>query len=107
MDLTVKQLSIVLGISSHRIYRLLRQGKIPHKRVNAGKRSVIRFERDTLHRWLADAKGQIGRAKIPEDAVERLSRIDPQISPLDMERIVTEIRKIKREIEKIPKIRKE
>ena len=106
MDLTVKQLSIFLNIPRHKIYRLLRNGKIPHKRVNRGKRSVIRFEREALCRWLADAKGQIGSIRIPEDAVERLNRTDGQVSPLEMERIVTEIRKIKQEIDKIPKIRK-
>jgi len=105
MDLTVKQLSIVLGISPHKIYRLINEKKIPHRRVAAGKRRVIRFDREALRRWLSEAKGEIGKIKIPEDALERLARMDRNVSPLEMERIVTEIRKIKREIDKIPKIR--
>lgn len=106
MDLSVKQVSFALNIPAHRIYRLLRNGKIPHKRVSRGKRRIIRFEREALHRWLSDSKGQIGGIKIPKEALDRLARMESAMSPLEMERIVTEIRKIKHEIEKIPKIRR-
>lgn len=47
------QLASRLGMTRDHIYRLCREGKLPHTRINA---RTIRFDLDEIEAWIAKGK---------------------------------------------------
>lgn len=50
--LNIEQASRILGISTTTLYKMVREKKIPHKRIN----TQIRFSRIELGKWLKDSE---------------------------------------------------
>lgn len=53
------QLASRLGMTRDHIYRLCREGKLPHTRINA---RTIRFDLDEIDAWIAKGKQPVKEA---------------------------------------------
>jgi excisionase family DNA binding protein len=51
--LSVPQLASRLAMSRHHVWRLCREGNIPHTRING---RTIRFDADEIDAWIARGK---------------------------------------------------
>jgi excisionase family DNA binding protein len=51
--LSVPQLASRLAMSRHHVWRLCREGEIPHTRING---RTIRFDADEIDAWIARGK---------------------------------------------------
>lgn len=51
--LSVAQLASRLAMSRHHVWRLCREGNIPHTRING---RTIRFDADEIDAWIARGK---------------------------------------------------
>ena len=51
--LTVTQLALRVGQSKQHVWRLCREGQIPHTRING---RTIRFDADEINKWIASGK---------------------------------------------------
>ncbi len=51
--LSVPQLASRLAMTRHHVWRLCREGQIPHTRING---RTIRFDADEIDAWIASGK---------------------------------------------------
>lgn len=51
--LTVSQLASRLAMTKHHVWRLCREGKVPHTRING---QSIRFDEGEIEAWIASGR---------------------------------------------------
>jgi excisionase family DNA binding protein len=56
--LTVSEVAELLGVSTKKVYRLIRSGELPALRLGLRKGAAVRIERDELLAWLRSEPGE-------------------------------------------------